>query len=261
MDDDDQLQLRLLGPAGHMDARALQQALGALLDLMHDAAASQSPQDLPTFVISDLRTSSALVAVRPSGIVEREALDGLEHLTRGVSALEQGVGVPDAWTEDMVRNIITIGSVTKMAGVEGAELSWHGHPPVRLDTNVLLHAEASLSEKRISLGSVRGRLHRWFDHRSKHEVGLIDEGTGRAVTITVPPHLVDRTLQALNRTVLAWGEIRRNTQGDKLRLAMEDFEVVDDRPSPRTEDMAGILGKDWTGGASSVEWVRAQRDG
>jgi hypothetical protein len=178
----------------------------------------------------------------------------------GIDLLVDHAGVPPAWSEKMLRSVITIASVTDLPGVDGAELAWGLHAPVRLDGEVLVHAQASLSEKRTSLGSVRGRLFRWLERGTRQEVGLFDEGTGRPVAVDVPPELVERTMRALTRTVLVWGEVRRNQQGDKLRVDMDDFEVIDVEgdPAPSSDEMLGFLG-DWTKGVNSVDWVRAQR--
>lgn len=158
----------------------------------------------------------------------------------------------------MLERLISLGDVTDLPGVDGAELSLSGRGIVRIDGPVQAHARESLHERRTSIGSVRGRLDRWVDCGRHHEVGLIDEATGRAIQVDVPVELKARVRAALDETVLAWGLVRRNANGDKLRLRLEDFEIVEKAPSTSVDDMIGYLG-DWTDGVSSVEWVRAQR--
>lgn len=254
---DDELQLRLLGQHGRVDARALHRALGGVLDLLAASARGSRTR----WAITGLREGSAEVAMRPRGVIEVEALEGLANFTAGVERLEAEAGVPPHWDVAMVETLISVASVVTLEGVEGAELSWGRHPPVRLDHDVLTHAQDSLSERHVSLGSVRGRLDRYLHRASRREVGLIDDVTGDAVRVTFPERLQGRVIAAMERDVLAWGELRRNDRGQKVRLKMEDFEVLEapTAPRPSADEMIGALGEDWTHGLSSVDWVRAQR--
>lgn len=57
-----------------------------------------------------------------------------------------------------------------------------------------------------------------------------------------------------------FGMLRRNAQGQPVRLRVEGFEALPDLSlvPVRFEDLAGAE-PGWTGGASAVDWVRAQR--
>ena len=254
---DDEMALHVLGDAAHMDPRALQHALGALLDLLDGPRGSASPRG--EFVVSDLRIASLDCAVRPLD-ADPVALWSLERASTGIDDLSTTTGVPVGWDQFMVKRVIRLHDVTRMRGVEGVEVVSGGRAPVRVDEVVRRHAAASLTTHHKSLGSVRGRLDRWLHRGRRREVGLLDEVTGRAISVQVPQHLEGRVLGALQQTVRAWGLVDRNAAGDKIGLVMEDFEVVEDTDGPTVKSMVGFLG-DWTDGQGSVEWVRAQRAG
>lgn len=50
-------------------------------------------------------------------------------------------------------------------------------------------------------------------------------------------------------------KVRRDELDRERREALEGY-----APKVTLDDVAGILGPDWTGGLDSVEWVRRQRD-
>ena len=254
---DDAMTLNLRGAEGQMDPRALHRALGSLLDLLDGPRGTREPRG--SFVVSDLRIGSNLVEVRPRD-ADPVATRSIERTWRGIDHLKAAPGIPARWDRFMVQRLADLGGVTSLRGVEGTELWRAGEALVRIDGTVQHHARQSLASPRRSLGSVRGRLDRWFGRGQRREVGLVDEVTGRAVSVQVPPHLEERVLDALQQTVRAWGLVDRNPAGDKIGLVMEDFEVLGDAGGPTVESMVGLLG-DWTDGQGSVEWVRAQRAG
>jgi len=84
--------------------------------------------------------------------------------------------------------------------------------------------------------------------------------TGTAVRCTFPEAMTRRIQEAFLREVVAWGVLKRNTAGQKLSLAIEDFEIIDDAGPPEPVDnFVGIFPEGWTGGDDSVAWVRRQR--
>ena len=253
----DEMALRLLGDADQMDPRALHRALGALLDLLDGPRGTGSPRG--AFIVSDLRIGSLALAVKPRD-ADPLATFSIERTWTGIDHLGTEVGIPPRWDRSMVVRLVDLCGVTAMRGVEGVDLSLSDGAPVHLDATIQRHAQQSLAAPRQSLGSVRGRLDRWFGRGPRREAGLVDEVTGQAVSVQVPQHLEERVLDALQQTVRAWGLVERNAAGDKIGLVMEGFEIVEDADAPTVESMVGILG-DWTDGQGSVEWVRAQRAG
>ena len=254
----DEIRLHLEGEEGRIEARALIHGLGSLLKLL-DMAAPENER--PDWVISLLSEGSADVAIRPAGVVTQEALEGITRVAEGVDALCRDSGIPDGWDQAMVKLLLEVSEVTRYSGVEGASLQWASRSSVRVDREVRAHAEESVSERRVSLGSVRGRLDRYFHRGNRREIGLVDEAAGTAIAVTFEEDLLERVKAAVEETVIAWGEVRRNERGQKVGLRMEDFEVVraDSAHAAPVEQMVGTLGPDWTNGANSVDWVREQR--
>lgn len=249
----DEVKLKILGPHGFIDVRALYRSLGGLIELLRATAAEE-------WVISDLRAASASLSVRPA--VESLDIDrAFDDLTQGLEQLEQMPGTPATWTAEMLESLAAIGAPRTYDGVEGIEIFLGGRAPIRLSQTLLENISTTLKISNTSIGSVRGVIDRFLSRDGKNEFGLKDEATGKSVRVTFARNLETRVVQAIRREVVAWGEIRRDASGRKVALKLDDFEVVESLPD-RTSivEMIGVLGDDWTKGANSVDWVRGQRD-
>lgn len=257
---DDELQLHLLGRAGGMDAWAVYNAFGALLDLLKQAAArTDAPSRLS---LSTVAEGSTTLGVRPPNAATDKDRAPINLVLDGAAELESSAGVPTGWDEEMVREIIRIGAAVEAEGIDGAALVWQQRAEgLRVDGQVLANARASLDELSRSIGSVRGVFDRYVHRAARREVGLVDEVSGKPLRISFPASAAAKVAGSIERRVLVWGEIRRNAKGEKVSMRLDDFEVLEEVGRPlAVEDLVGILGPEWTGGLGSVEWVRAQRE-
>lgn len=251
----DEVKLKILGPHGSIDVRALHRSLGGLIELLKATAAEE-------WVISDLRAASASLSVKPAveGTIDFNRL--FDEITQGLEQLAQMPGTPPAWTGEMLESLAAIGAPRTYDGVEGIEIYLGGRAPIQLSQVLVENISRTLKISNTSIGSVRGVIDRFLSRDGKNEFGLKDETTGKSIRVTFPRKLEARVVQAIRREVVAWGEIRRDSSGRKVALKLDDFEIVESSPvRPGIRDMIGILGDDWTGGANSVDWVRGQRDG
>ncbi len=71
----DELGLRIDGRLGSLDAEALLAGLRALLRLLGSPPAEAESSERPVWALTTLREGSAVLAVRPGGVVSSEAVD------------------------------------------------------------------------------------------------------------------------------------------------------------------------------------------
>jgi hypothetical protein len=255
----DELGLRLQGDLRAMDAEALIVALRAILQLLGIPPADDG-HARPIWALSTLREGSAIVAVRPGGVVTQEATDRMRVIIRGIEQLDRRAGEPEGWQPADLEHLLSLSRVLGMTGVAGVQLTMDGgRRRVDLAGGILDHARASLSEGSPSIGSVRGHLDTYSGRGSRPTVGLRDEVTGRAVRIRFPDYLRESMLAALERDVVIWGEVRRNAQGHKTSVVAEGIQVIERGIPEPTEHMVGMFGPEWTDGQDAVEFTHRQR--
>ena len=239
----DELGLKIDGRLGSLDAVALLAALRALLRLLGSPPAEAESSERPVWALTTLREGSAVLAVRPGGVVSAEALDRMTVVIRGIERLAEVPGEPPGWDASDIDNLLAFQNVVGMAGVEGVSFLLDADRSVRVTAELLDNARASLSVAMTSLGSVTGHLYRYIGRSGgRREVGLRDDATGAAVTVTYADELQQKMLAALEHDVVVWGEVRRNAQGRKTSVRAEDVAVVTYGVPEPVRQLVGILG-------------------
>lgn len=249
-----EIRLHVEGNVGELDVAVLQRAVNSFAELLRST--------LPVrWVLSDLSLSSITTAARPAD----DQLTGIdvdaefERIARGFDVLSRTAEAPDRWTDGMLQGVGALGDVLDLPGVQGITLTLGGERSVPLTRDTGRNARAALEGGPESLGAVTGKVDRFFLRDNHHEFGLVDDDTGDKVTVTFPRGRADDILPAIGKRVTVWGLLRRTPDGRKRAIRMDEFHLAPALPTPRLSDVVGSLGSDWTGGASSVDWVRGQR--
>jgi hypothetical protein len=260
VEDDDELGLYLGGHLGAIDARALQTGLSAILKLLGTPPGGAKAENI--WALSTLQAGSAAVAVRPGGAVTQESMDRFRDIVRGIEELDQRAGEPDGWSPIDIEHLLRFRDITGMAGVESASL-WLNEPGRQVDLRgpVLNNAAASIAERTVSIGSIRGHLNVYDGRKKRPALGLTDEVTGRFVRITFPPDKRVDVIPYIEHDVVVWGELRRNAQGRMLSVSAEGIEELVRGPAEPIRNLRGLFGPDWTGGLDTDAFVREQRRG
>jgi hypothetical protein len=246
----DELGLRIDGRIGVIDAEALLVGLRALLRLLGTPPAEGDSSERSVWALSTLRESSAILAVRPGGVVSAESEERIRVIIDGIEQLDQSAGEPPGWGTADMENLLAFQNIVGMTGVEGVSFLIDGRRTIPVSAELLDHARSSLSVATTSLGSVSGHLDRYIGRSGHREVGLRDDATGRAVTITYPESLQEQMLAALEHDVVIWGEVRRNSQGRKMSVRAHGVDVIHYGPPEPVRQLVGILG-DLTGPGGS----------
>jgi len=258
----EKLRLHLEAPEHGIDARALREGIDKLLILINSVTDAGDEPAPDRWLLADLSLGSVDCAVMPPPSLEARGRVRLNTVWAGLEHLTQLSGIPAGWSEQTVRALVGLVDLRKFEGVDGGYLGRNGDQRIQLDTRLRENAENSLGVAHESLGEVQGEIVRYVNDGKNREVGVRDISAGRPIKVSFPNHLDDKILKALrsHSTVTIWGTLRRNSQGQKISLSAEGLNILEiPRPPETVETMAGALGRDWTGGLSSVDWVRIQR--
>lgn len=242
--------LALEGPAGAIDGRALQEALGVVLELLSEAEHAASGQ-ARAWTVARLATSSAII-----GLAHPEPAATLKVLSSGLDELRRHARVPGSWTPQMVRGVRRLGRLAGTKGTEGVRLevprqSAHW----AFDPVMTGHATQALSAVEVSLGSVSGLVDLWRE-RGRRQIGIsLDDGG--TLTARFSEALAERVrTEALHHRIEAWGELERNGAGQPVALNLVDFAVLD---SPEIALTAGVLDGLFAGtGLTLDEWMEGR---
>ncbi|WP_152442258.1 hypothetical protein [Rhodococcus ruber] len=249
-----QITVSLEGTDGTIDPLALADAIQALDKIVRSLAGESEA----VLVLSDLRIGSAHLGVRTD---DRRA----ELLTEGLGALRRGAVLPTGWNLDTLDGLVELQHAQYRRGVEDILIAV-GNSIERIDRELVGLAESTLMLEgsgagSASLGSVRGTLYRYTNDSSRRTAALRDYRTGRAIEIRFPAHMAQTLKSLLDHEVEAWGELHRDKSDRIIRLKLEGMEAIaGPHPQATLDEVAGILGRDWTAGMDPADWVRHQRD-
>lgn len=258
----EQIGLHLDGhPAAGIDPHALVDGLAGLVKL---ANAVEGNEDRPPdWVMSELSLGSVKCAVRPAPGQETAGDRRMRLVWRGAQQLRTGAGIPTGWTEHAVRAFLDLAKLTRCSGVDSAALTASKDESLTLDESVKLHAERSLQSTSEVLTTVRGTIVRYLNDGARREVGIRELPSGRPLRVIFPLAMAHDLKVALldDLPISVRGVLKKNGEGQRLSLTAEGLTVLPGTKQPtfRVRDMSGTLGKDWTSGLNSVDWVRSQR--
>lgn len=251
---DQQIMVSLEGADGAIDPLALADAIQALDKIVRSLVGESEA----VLVLSDLRIGSAHLGVRTD--TRRAKL-----LTEGLGAIRRGSVLPNGWNLDTLDGLVELQHVQSRRGVEDILIEI-GNSIERIDRELVGLVESTLllqtsGAGSVSLGSVRGTLYRYTNDSSRRTGALRDYRTGRAIEIRFPAHMAQTLKSLLDHEVEAWGELHRDKYDRITRLKLEGMEAIPGpHPHATLDEVAGILGRDWTAGMDPADWVRHQRD-
>lgn len=245
-----EIELKIDGQLGSMDLRALSDAIDHLDKLLRALGDSE---DSSVVHLTDLSVGSAITKAQTSD-------QRTDSLTRGIDHLRSEATAPSGWSDHALDELLALHKASRRQGVTGVLLG--ATSSLRAIDDVLAaNAESAKAATRESLGSVTGLLFR-YNNRNSPEAGLADERTKSTVVLKFGNDLTSKVLSLMDQTVVVRGRLRRDSRTNAVRsVKVRDIEVkATPRPRTSVESGIGLLGRDWTDGMSSEEWVRRMRD-
>ncbi len=245
----DEVLVKLQGKHGEIDPLAVADAITALDKIMRNIDGEGEPE----LTLSHLKIGSAQYGFKSD-------TRRVERLSAGIQLLGQAPLLPDGWNSASMAGLVELEKVTQRRGVRAIQVDIDG-AVCAIDEIIADNASLGLEDVSVSLGSVRGQLFRYANDVSRRSAGLRDRNTGKAVDLRFPERLAQEVKANLDQQVTAWGEVYRSQDGTIAKIKLEGIEAVPGSQEQLTlDEVAGILGRDWTGGLDPVDWVRHQRD-
>ncbi|MDJ0491447.1 hypothetical protein QNA24_34265 [Rhodococcus qingshengii] len=245
----DEVLVKLQGKHGEIDPLAVADAITALDKIMRNIDGEGEPE----LTLSNLKIGSAQYGVKTDS-------RRVERLSTGIQSLTYSAMMPDGWNSASMAGLVELEKVNQRRGVTAIQVDIDG-AVCAIDEVIADNASLGLQYFSVSLGSIRGQLFRYANDVSRRSAGLRDRNTGKAVDLKFPERLAQEIKAHLDQQVTAWGEVYRSQDGTIAKIKLEGIEAIPGSQEQLTlDEVAGILGRDWTGGLDPVDWVRHQRD-
>lgn len=250
-----EVRLYIPGLPENINVETLQRTSEALADFL-------SAADIPQWTLTDLSLGSLNVAAVPSRVSASVADTEIADLKEGLLRSVERMPLPLNWGGRVLRAIIAMNQTSRDVEAEGpARLSINGEV-FSISDQVAQYLKEQLAVETHSFSSVSGVIDRFTDRKGRREFGLIDDNSKLAVTVLFSAKDEAKVRASIGQTVTVWGLLSCGRAGEKKRLKMEGM-TVETVPSGSVtvDDLVGLLPDDWTGGMSSVDWIRGQRNG
>lgn len=229
----------------------------------YDVAISGEPGGSLDWVVKDIATGSLILEAESVSRLENKNF-GPEVARRFVKGWQQieSTGLSPAFLSD--RGMKRAKTMAKLIGREGTT----GFVVSGMSEVVEITAQSAVNIDRLikprykSIGSVEGRLETISIH-GKPRFVIYHSRTGKAVNCTVPADKLTSliTTDLLGRRVCAYGLVHSNARGEPLRVDAERIRILREKHELPSIESLGGKHPDFTGGASTVDYLRKLRGG
>lgn len=255
-----ELQLKLPGAGGTIDAGRATEALADVLWLLRQLEAAQSPERSHAastrWVFRSLSVSSLSAAWEPVYDSEPARMSALT-LVRGLALVEEKPVLPEGWNEPIalrarrvVRRNANSSAPVQLRVIIGSDTV----AAASLDQEAAVNLKVAVRPTSQSIGSATGVLGSVSVHH-RPTAGLWTDRGGR-LTVMFDADQLDQVKAALGQRVTVSGRFDRNSAGQAVRLKMS--RIV---PLPAAAPLASLWGldRDLTAGETPEEHLRRVR--
>jgi hypothetical protein len=247
--------------------------LGSLLDtfkhslaVLHelDSAISERPRGSLDWYVQDMsangRLRADIIALPKSGKFEDTSAEVAYRFVNGLELVEREASIPPYFSEDALLNVEKLANQLGRRGAMGFGAEISVKTKAQITRQAAVNAGQAIKPKFVAVGSVTGTLEVISLH-GRSTFNVYESVSGAAVRCDFDRDLhLEKVKQALGRRVRAHGVISRNSNGDAVRLAMQDLDILpEDRSLPSIRDIYGI-DPQYSGGQKSEEFVRWLRE-
>lgn len=215
-----------------------------------DRLSAPNPKDRVAWYVFDTRWADVgpRVRIRPDVTSGTRSTDELMRPSRalvsGVRQLRSSTEIPPDFTESVVSRVLKVGALTKAhaGGLRGVDISVDADsaPPTAIDAVVEENAERAIAPKSFAYGSIAGRLDLISARGRSTRIGLVPDW-GSPITCVVTALDRDLYLRAFDRQVLVEGVVRRNGNGQVIRIDADSLTVLEPVKPATLADLRGAL--------------------
>ncbi|HEX5543602.1 MAG TPA: hypothetical protein VFX60_18965 [Micromonospora sp.] len=179
-------------------------------------------------------------------------------LVHGVDQLRQRAEIPPLFSASTVERIARIG---KRVGERASAVhlsSTDDSDEAIVDQTTVEHAKQATHLARSAYGSVQGRLSVLSARRRGISASVMEEHSGRVVTVRAADDATEQLRQAWGKRVQCAGVLTRNAVGQPIRLDLTELRVLPEQVRVSASDILGIA-PDYTGNLTTEEFIRHVR--
>jgi len=227
-----------------------------------DSAISGIAKGSLDWVVSDLAMGSLRVQAEARSRLEDKNYgpDVVSVSITGLRVLEYEGRTPPYLSEVGLKSATRLLKLIGNEGVTGIRMANHTES-VELSARASAHVDQLLPIRRHALGSVEGKLELISVHGPKPRFNVYQRGTHKAVSCVFPETMLNESIEALGRRVIAIGVVYYNAKNEPVRLVVERLRVLRRESELPSIEAIGGSDPDFTGGVSTAEYLRSMRNG
>ncbi len=162
-------------------------------------------------------------------------------LVDGVRVLADAPEIPRYFAEQTVTRVGKVGGRVGRDGIVSLSLTQPSRDVrAAIDHRVRDHAREAVAEASDAHSSLVGRLDVLSTRGGRRRIGLLTD-TGRGVVCEVHALSQQAVVDAFDTRVLVAGTLKRNSQGQPVRLVVEHMEPADDGRPVNAMELLGLL--------------------
>ena len=216
-----------------------------LADLLKEVEVAVAGQQGLEWLISDLRTGSANLAIVPVAQTHTSA-DGADLIIaavmEGLAEVEAAAQRPSHFTNEALRYAK---SLANAANGDGNRLSIFGggqaeHRQVAISQRLAAHVDEIIGPASVALGSLEGRLEALTVHDAI-AFSIYDSITNRRIMCRCNRETLDLAMKHFEKRVSVSGEIRFNARGEATSMKVDEVRPLRTGPLPQAKDIRGLF--------------------
>ena len=244
-----ELEMKLNGEITNMDARALEDALSAVIKMLRSVSKTDEIVTLHNLIVA----SATVVVSAPD--------EAVKTVQDGMKALRDEATLPQGWNEATLTSVQDLHKAENRTGVESVQIDID-KAMIAIDKELAEHAKEAAGSGIKSLGSATGRLYR-YSNKNNLEAALEDSRTERSIKLILDDRFGNEVRALLEKHVIVRGIIKRSIWDNRIiEIDVRGIQEDTTRTMLRrpVEEGLGILGPDWLDGEDPTDWVRRLRD-
>lgn len=245
----------------------VQQVTFALEEI--DKITHPTPATRPYWSVTSTNWSASngpLIVLTPDVDPRRRSTEEISRPARtlvdGVLVLKDVPEIPEGFSESVIERITTMRKQVDshdrgLHAVTLTSINGTRSTPAEVSEIVGRNARAAVTGTSLAYGSLTGVLDVISVRRRKWRIGLLPDH-GPAVMCNVDKLPGELVVGSFDKKVVVAGLLRRNSQGQAVRLDADHLELLPQRSAVRAADLVGAI-PDLGGGLSVSDYLARQR--
>ena len=257
---DQQIGFNLSGEA--VPVRVFTAVANKLADLLKEVEVAMTGQQGLEWLIVDLHTGSANLAMRPYADSSAAANGGstvIASALEGLAVVEDTAQRPPHFTDQALRHAKSLVNAAKGDSNSLSVFGESGGPQRRVPVSkrLVAHVDKLIGTASVAFGSLEGRLEAVTIHDSI-AFSIYDAITSRWVVCKCDRDALDLAIKHFGKRVSVSGEVNYNAQEEATSIKVDAIQAFQTDSLPQAKDIRGLFSEHKV---DIKEWARFVRDG